>query len=471
MARTVSDLNIFSLTQLADPSLFGFNHKDFIEALTTHNTAWVAEFFVWLLENNGPSKIAGGASEPTGWIVEEAYVILHDKDVREIWDEKLMRNVIEVKPEHFHCSFKFKKGANVGANINNIAHALTVEPQYVEKPKAGRFAWDNQLAYLIHAKDIDKHQYDPSEVYSYRGKPYIEIYQESKERWERGAIKKQNIQAQEDIDWLESAILQGKLTKSEVILTDDYYKIYSLYKRRIDDAFDTFGQRKMYKALQRLENGDFKTSVFYVMGKPGRGKTSFAWELARQVQEKARVEMNEDWTVCSTAATNPVDDYQGQEILLMDDARGNAMRADDWLKLLDPWHASPASARYRNKVVVANTIIITSTIPPAEFFYYTKGVGQGTAQAEAIDQFLRRLLAVVEVINFDEIISRRAEKLPEGESNYFLVGRDNFGNYLRTRSEFSLDKIDDETFQNMTTAASYFADEIIQNNQLNGVKK
>lgn len=84
--------------------------------------------------------------------VKEAYGIKHDKDEINIWNQELMKNVIEKKAEHIHFLFKFEKGAS----LNRIALAVGVEPQYLEKLKSGRYGYDNCLAYLVHAKDETK---------------------------------------------------------------------------------------------------------------------------------------------------------------------------------------------------------------------------------------------------------------------------------------------------------------------------
>ena len=88
-------------------------------------------------------------------------------------------------------------------------------------------------------------------------------------------------------------------------------------------------------------------------------------------------------------------------MLLLDDLRASAMDANDWLLLLDPYNASPAKARYKNKGEVApRLIVITATIEPVEFFYYARQKGNVD---EALDQFIRRLAAVVKVYRADDI--------------------------------------------------------------------
>ena len=404
MARKVADLKSFSLTQFLNKDYWLIQDIGFTKALEDKDLIAITKAIVERLESNG-------------WGVEEAYSIIHDKDTREVWSETGHCLVEDYKDAHIHMSVSFKKGQNIDANVVTIGSAIGVESQYVEKPKPGMYSWDNQLSYLVHAKDLDKFQYTPYDVYTYKGKDYESIYQESIARWERGAIKKTNKKAKEDIDFIESEILQGRMTKSQILLTDEYYQVYALNKRRIDDAFDTHGQRKMYKALQMLENGEFKVTVHYITGPAGTGKTMFANDLINDIKRQAKEATGEDWTVCKTASTNPVDDYQGEEMLLMDDVRGSSMRADDWLKLLDPYNISPSGARYRNKVVSARTIIITATIHPTAFFYMARenNTYGGNGYGEAVDQFLRRLHSVVKIHDINSCTIERPRVTTEAE--------------------------------------------------------
>lgn len=423
MAR--QNLSIFNVTQYLDHSYWSRKDKSLVDGLTTKSADLIGDYIIRSIESQG-------------WVVESSYAIIHDKDKREAWNDNLMAMEFQLKDPHIHQAIKLKKGANKGATIDSIAKAIGIEPQYIEKAKAGRYAWDNQLSYLIHAKDVDKYQYKADDVVTLKGDDYIGVYHECKERWERGAIKKTNQKANEDVDWLESQILQGKIYRSQIFLTDEYYRIYSLHSRRLEDAFNAYGQRKMYKALERLQKGEFITTVYYIMGRAGAGKTRFATDFVNHLIEHQEKYYGERWQVCKTASTNPVDDYNGEEVLIMDDVRGSTMRADDWLKLLDPYNSSPSSARYKNKVVTAKVIIITATIPPVKFFYYTKGVGKGTAQDEAIDQFLRRLMGILHVLDYDDIIVNRS--IPSDVEGHHVVDKTYFGQDITTKSYYKIDE-------------------------------
>ena len=383
MPRKNIGLSAFFVTQYLNPDYWADKSPMLQAALDAADGDFLAKYIVNRLQ-------------AAGWVVEAAYAIIHDKDSREVWSESQCRKVIELKPAHLHCAVKFDKNYNAGATIDAIAKAIGVEPQYVEKPKSGKYSWDNICAYLIHAKDVEKYQYPPEEVHTVCGLPYSELYEERKVTWQRGRAQKGLDAAKRDAPWLEAEVLCGHITRAQVLLTDDLYQIYARNKRRIDDAFDTYGQRKIYKAIEALARGDFKTRVYYITGESGQGKTQLAKKIIAEIVKMAK-EKGEDWSVCCSASSNPVDDYRGEEILFMDDVRGNSMRADDWLKLLDPYNASPSSARYHNRTVPARVVVITSILSPGAFFYYARSGASGCGESEATDQFLRRLEACIKV--------------------------------------------------------------------------
>ena len=351
--------------------------------------------------------------------VVAGYGITHDRDTREVWDDTIKSYVLEPKHIHGHWVFKFKN-KDRGLTLSDIALAVGLAPQFVEKAKPGRYGYDNMLSYLIHAKDSEKFMYDPKDVISVVGDDngelsYQEIYAERKATWEKGRAKKtaKRVTSDEVVEELYEKVITGEITHDEIILTDDYYSVYSRNIDKFEKGFKAYTDRKILQAVRDLEAGKFNLSVLYFQGQAGHGKTATAVQLAKTLVEKA-AERGERWTVCQAAATNPVDDYRGEEILIMDDLRGNAMRATDWLKLLDPYNSSPNTARYKNKRVVSRYIFITSIQDVYEFFYYTKNAGAD--RSEPLDQFMRRILALVKVVKVGD--EKRIEVKPKVSYDY-----------------------------------------------------
>lgn len=418
MARKEASLSFCMVTQQLDRQYFAWTEEE-LKAIDTANEGDVS----------GIMSVFGNRLVGADLFVMEMHGIIHDKDVRKAWNEVTSQYEEKPKAKHFHIVLKFGKDSPNPTTLSAIADALGIAPEYVEKAQRGRNAYTNMLAYLTHIKYADKFQYSPNEVVSMGtnkdGKqlwtPYADIYAENREAWMkgRGAIKSKY--AAENIEALEELILTGQVTKAQVVLTDGLYEIYSRNCRRCEDAFRVYGERRAYKTLQALQNGEFKLCVFYIMGDAGAGKTRLAKAFVQSLIDSSVNWTGESWRVCQTAASNPMDEYNGEEILFMDDVRGSALSASDWLKLLDPYNASPASARYKNKTPACRAIVITSTKDPVEFFYYCKQMGGGD-RSEALDQFMRRIQMLTHVIKADDFSEARVR----------LGEQEQCGRYLKT---------------------------------------
>jgi len=338
--------------------------------------------------------------------VTEAYAIKHDKDTSLAFDSVTRTTISKLKEPHIHALLKFSKGAT----LTDLAVKIGLEPQYLEKAKSGRYGYDNLLAYLIHAKDKDKYQYSPDEVITLTGKNYLEVYHERHVSWLKGKAKKEVKQTYKDIDLLIDNILNENITKQEILLNKKYHTLYTVHRVRINDAIRTVGEIKSAKVKYELEHKEFKKTVIFIYGKSGLGKSTFAKELTKDIVQLAKLN-GQKWQSVLTAGTNMFDEVNGEEILLLDDVRGDSLTASDWLKVLDPYSISPVSARYQNKTAASKVIIITSSKHPLTFFYHTKGNFQ-----EDLSQYVRRIEQLITVKGTsDELIF--AESHPERFSN------------------------------------------------------
>lgn len=317
--------------------------------------------------------------------VTEAYAIKHDKDTSLTFDSVTRTTISKLKEPHIHALLKFSKGAT----LTDLAVKIGLEPQYLEKAKSGRYGYDNLLAYLIHAKDKDKYQYSPDEVFTLTGKNYLEVYHERHLSWLKGKAKKEVKQTYKDIDLLIDNILNGNITKKEMLLNKDYHMLYAVHKSKVNEVFRAIGEIKGTMTQHELENKKFKKTIFFIFGLSGLGKTKFARTLTKSLIQLAKLN-DQNWQSVLTAGTNMFDEVNGEEILLLDDVRGDSLTASDWLKLLDPYNISPISARYQNRLGASKVIIITSSKHPLTFFYHAKGNTN-----EDLSQYIRRIAHLI----------------------------------------------------------------------------
>lgn len=464
MARTEAKLSLCTITQMTEPKYFKGWSADELLALSA--------------DANTIANVIAKRLYTAGYAVQEAYCIIHDRDTREVWDDSMNAYVIETKPKHFHMVIRFLRDEQsqqlLSGTLQSIATIVGVEPQYIEKAGKGRFVWDNMISYLTHIKYANKAQYDPSEVATVGATingvdmftPYQKVYNDRKQAWELGRAKITKQQASIDVDGLEEKILLGEVKRNQVLLTDSLFAIYAHNKRRLDDAFDIYADRKIAKTIQAMESGDFLLSVFYVTGKSHSGKSYFTDYLVKKIHDDAKRLYNEDWTVCTCAASNPFDEYRGEEILVMDDLRGMAMTASDWLKLLDPDRVNLASARYHNRRIACRAIIINSERDVIDFFYYVKGRGE---VSESMDQFIRRIIArvvIYRVPDYEDVRRVQIGTMQETEP-YKLPAPGTMGGDLTLHHDFKKD-MKDFSYQE---GLEFLAGVVMERNQPGVAKK
>lgn len=328
--------------------------------------------------------------------VVEIHSVLHDKDY--IITKNPVTNETELtqKEPHIHTVVKLSDRRT----IHGVATAIGLEPQYVEKPKTkGCHAYDNMLSYLIHAKDDEKYQYDSSEVHSICEDPdkiYSIQAEYYKTYWAYGKIQKSKTANKMSAEVLIDKIYAGEVTSlREIMLTNEYFDAYKYKSKDVDEALRVAADRKRILNAEQIQNGEISKTVVFVQGKAGKGKSTLAKAMIKSLEE------TKGWDTCHASSTNMVDDYNGEEILWIDDGRGTGMRAEDWVKLLDNHNCEPVSARYRNKLVSPQLIIITSISKLPEFFYNTKNTV--SYSKEPLDQFLRRFSGVLIVQSENKI--------------------------------------------------------------------
>lgn len=250
-------------------------------------------------------------------IKDYAYII-HDKDKKEDGT---------VKSPHIHLMMRFSEVQDT----RYIAKWFNVGENYLCKVK-GRFA--DALEYLTHKNAVEKYQYSESEVVSnFDFKKEIDK-------------KDGNLRKNEIID----KIVSGEIREFNYF---DYIGIeeYDKYKKSIDNAFK-YRTDKIKGVAREME-------CVFITGDSGTGKTTYAKKIAKEKGYSIFV---------SSGSNDPLDDYKGQDCIILDDLRPSCMGLSDLLKMLDNHTASTVKSRYKNKVLECKLIIITTTLDIESFF-------------------------------------------------------------------------------------------------------
>lgn len=243
--------------------------------------------------------------------------ILHDQDVNPDGSRK---------DPHFHLVMTFHNNKT----FDSIGKAIGVETQYVNTIKRSTAS---AFLYLIHFNDPEKHQYDPEEVVANFDYPaFVEKYRSGKAPAEM-------------LDDIFSKIATGEI-KEYNIDKEIPCALYAKNKSKIDNAF---------KWRHMRTNGvDRNMKTLFITGEPGSGKTTLAKYYADQNGLKAYV---------SSGGKNPLDDYKGEECIILDDCRDTTYPMIDLLKLTDNNTNSLVGCRFYNKSIgECQMLIITSCV-------------------------------------------------------------------------------------------------------------
>ncbi len=114
----------------------------------------------------------------------------------------------------------------------------------------------NGLAYLVHVKYADEFQHSPKQVASVRGLDYMRVYRERHSGWLRGRAHVKAKRAKLEFESLREMVLQGEVTREQIMLTDELFDVCSRHQREIEDALSAYSQRRAYRAAAKLRAGD-----------------------------------------------------------------------------------------------------------------------------------------------------------------------------------------------------------------------
>lgn len=280
--------------------------------------------------------------------------ILHDQD--------------EGKKPHVHLALRMWDSWQ----SDNVAKWFQAGPNQMEKVK-GR--WSDMLSYLIHKNAPAKFQYAPELV--------VSNFDWQKEVREAKPRKGEDQRRTEIISGIESGEIR-QFNYHDHIEIEEAIK----YSKAIEIAFQ-------YR-LQKVKGVHRAMDCIFITGAPGVGKSTYA----KQIAEKRGFSV-----YVSSSSNDPLDDYQGQDCIILDDFRGSVMKLSDLLKMLDNHTASTVKSRYRNKVLECRLMIITSTQDIDTFFKYVFA-----DDVESILQLKRRCALYVQMNEKDIVVRRWLEE-------------------------------------------------------------
>lgn len=249
----------------------------------------------------------------------------------------------EVSMTHWHIVIKFKSPMPFGNIKSHIPYGD------IESAKSVK----NSVQYLVHLNDKSKVQYKWSDIVTncQDMTPY-KVQSNA-----QGEVTIQHIMEQ-----IDGGIIR-EFNQFELIPIE----IWAKYKTRIENGL-TYYRERIYMDKHREIN------VVFLSGASGTGKTTFAKQWCDRTKKSYCI---------SSTSNDPMQDYKGEDVLILDDLRDSDYQFTDLLKILDNHTKSTMKSRYHNKAFIGDTIIITSYKPLNDWYF--------NIERESKEQLYRRI--------------------------------------------------------------------------------
>ncbi len=308
---------------------------------------------------------------------------VHDQDVNKDGEA--------VEP-HVHIVLELLEGRQ----FSTIGNYVGVKAQYVSNIKqkvlrGKRWMVDigGALSYLTHANAPGKHQYPDEIVVAKENYDWKEIRRKSEAE----------MAAQKTFNNIMKLISEGSIRG---------YNIFDI----VPPAQYVEHKVEFERALEHYEgklktNNDRNMEVIYIYGEAGSGKTEYAKAICEEY----------GYSYCLSGSNrDPVQEYKGQDCLIIDDARPSSYQLQEWLKLLDNNTSSAVGARYKDRWITADMIILTTVLSIEKFYneFFTPN--------EPIEQLKRRCGTMIEMTK-DKIKVHKYN--PDTKDYDFIVETDN----------------------------------------------
>ena len=273
--------------------------------------------------------------------------------------------------QHFHVVLKFENAHT----ITSIAKLFKDEKQYVQIWN-GRI--ENAWSYLLHKTSgaRSKFQYSPDDVTA-----NFDFAKEIKKIEDKVKQSKANINAEIQ------SYTDGEITKEELIEKIGVWE-FAKRKKTLDAVEQVLEVRRQSAWLKEFEGK--KCLVVWIWGASGTGKTTGA----KKIFENS----NLPYTILGSS-NDPFQPYsciedKGKNIIL-DDLRPNSLTYADLIKVLDPYqHKKMGPARYHDRPLTLEKVVITTPYSPKEFFNATKGIDP---LIDKYEQLKRRIAKIIKL--------------------------------------------------------------------------
>ena len=116
----------------------------------------------------------------------------------------------------------------------------------------------------------------------------------------------------------------------------------------------------------------------FISGGTGTGKTTQAKMFANQKGYECYI---------SSGGKNPLDNYKGEECIILDDLRDSTYKLSDFLKLTDNNTDSLVGCRFYNKSIAECRLLIVTSVKNIEDFYFNATQEEKEPQQQLFRRF------------------------------------------------------------------------------------
>lgn len=302
-------------------------------------------------------------------------LIVHDHDIDS--DGKSI-------PTHIHLMMVFQNAREIPA----IAKQLRDKPQYIED--FSKFGTDrgerNGFAYLLHATigARKKYQYDVSDVRA--NFDYAALIA----KLQANNTPSIRSKYQQILDRLQAGdINQGEAQAAVKLACGTEY--LATHLRQINDIYQLYLEADAKRWREQKEKSKEPIRTIWLYGPAGQGKGILAKTILGR--------MVGDSIYTSSADNDPLQGYQGERGLILEELRPGYLTYREVLQMLDPFsYVSMTHARYHNRPLKADAIVITTPLPPDEYYCAVmRRRSVSDSQRDGFRQLERRCPLVVQV--------------------------------------------------------------------------
>lgn len=235
----------------------------------------------------------------------------------------ILHNKDDVK-NHYHIMLKFSSPFETN-NLITMFKEFNLSLYNISKIK-GRYS--DAIKYLLHQNVPDKYQYQKEQVFS-NFDIQVDLDKNNNNSINEAILQYSNLEISYNRLW--------KLLNPQQRMT---------FKKQIDRATEVRNTNIKMEGKREMK-------VLYIYGETGSGKTTMAKWLCEKILEI-------DYYI-SSSSNDILQDYLGQEAIILDEFRPKDLSFSDMLKLLDNHTNSTVKSRYYNKAIDCKYLIITTT--------------------------------------------------------------------------------------------------------------